>query len=342
VKPERDQNNRDTYRVNWWLFGEPRRKNRPTLAGISRFVVTVKTAKHRTFVFLEKNCLPDSKLIAIASDDAFIMGILSSSIHALWTLQVGAHLEDRPTYVVGSSFNKFPFPALEEGPLKQRIRDLGERLDAHRKARQAAHPELTLTGIYNVLEKLRAGETLSDKEKKIHDDGLVTILKQIHDDLDQAVLEAYGWGDLKGSAAVPAASSSSETESGQDARAPFEDELLARLVALNHERAAEEKRGLIRWLRPEYQNPGHGGLAAPTSQDLPGTEADSSLETENLKLETLSWPQGLSEQVAAIRALLPATGPDPAALAGRFGKRTKARIQQIHEILETLRALGKM
>ncbi|MBN8459079.1 MAG: class I SAM-dependent DNA methyltransferase [Verrucomicrobia bacterium] len=331
VKPERDHNKRKSRKDRWWLFGEPVGKLRKALIGLDRYIATVETSKHKPFVFIPAATIPDHKLYAIASADAWLLGCLSAAPHQLWALRAGGRLGfgNDPTWTNTTTFKPFPFPALEEGPLKQRIRDLGERLDAHRKARQAAHPELTLTGIYNVLEKLRAGEALNDKEKKIHDQGLVTILKQIHDDLDQAVLEAYGWGDL----AV-------ETQDTRQEQA--REELLGRLVALNHERAAEEKRGLVRWLRPEYQNPGHGGLAAPTSQDLPGTEADSSLETENLKLETLSWPQGLSEQVSAIRALLPANGPDPAALAGRFGKRTKARIQQIHEILETLRALGKM
>jgi hypothetical protein len=50
---------------------------------------------------------------------------------------------------------------LGESPLKQRIRDLGERLDSHRKRQQEQHPGLTLTGIYNVLEKLRSGEALN-------------------------------------------------------------------------------------------------------------------------------------------------------------------------------------
>ena len=89
----------------------------------------------------------------------------------------------------------FPFPALEEGELKTQIRELGERLDAHRKARQAL-----LTGMYNVLEELRGGDLrspspLTDKERKIHDDGLVTVLKQIHDDLDAAIFQAYGWDE---------------------------------------------------------------------------------------------------------------------------------------------------
>ncbi len=198
VKPERDQNNRDIYRINWWIFGEPRRDFRPALKDITRYIVTVETSKHRFFTFLDKAILPDNKLIAIASEDAFVLGILSSSSHVLWSLKTGSWLGvgNDSVYVKSKCFDPFPFPALEEGALKQRIRDLGERLDAHRKRQQELHPGLTLTGMYNVLEKLRAGETLNAKEKQIHDQGLVTLLRQIHDELDKAVLEAYGWGDL--------------------------------------------------------------------------------------------------------------------------------------------------
>jgi hypothetical protein len=121
-----------------------------------------------------------------------------------------------------------------------------------------------------VLEKLRSGEPLTAKEKQIHDQGLVTLLRQIHDELDAAVLEAYGWSDLSAKAkpcsgglrpSIANEEALSLVPSGIDThRAPLQDtssaleqELLTRLVALNHERAAEEKRGLIRWLRPDYQ-----------------------------------------------------------------------------------------
>ena len=81
VKPERDQNNRDFYRKNWWIFGEPRKELRPALAGLPRYIATVETSKHRFFTFLDQSILPDNKLIAIASDDAFLFGVLSSSLH---------------------------------------------------------------------------------------------------------------------------------------------------------------------------------------------------------------------------------------------------------------------
>src|SRR5439155_14638203 len=100
--------------------------------------------------------------------------------------------------------------------------------------------------MYNVLEKLRSGAPLTDKEKLIHEQGLVSVLKQVHDDLDQAVFDAYGWpADLT------------------------DEQILERLVALNAERAAEEERGLIRWLRPEFQNPQGAAAVRQADVDLP-------------------------------------------------------------------------
>ncbi len=220
VKPERDQNARDTYRLNWWIFGEPRRDFRPALAGLPRYIATVETSKHRFFTFLDESILPDNMLVAISSDDALHLAVLSSSIHVIFALAAGGRLGmgNDPRYNKSRCFDPFPFPALEEGELKQRLRALGERLDAHRKRQQEQHPGLTLTGIYNVLQKLRTGEALGAKDKTIHDQGLVSVLKQIHDDLDAAVLEAYGWSDLQRSTGVPPVA---PNDHGQDARAPL-------------------------------------------------------------------------------------------------------------------------
>ena len=47
--------------------------------------------------------------------------------------------------------------------------------------------------MYNVLAKIRSGEPLNSKDKLIHEQGIVSVLKQLHDDLDAAVFDAYGW-----------------------------------------------------------------------------------------------------------------------------------------------------
>ncbi|MFN9026678.1 MAG: class I SAM-dependent DNA methyltransferase, partial [Akkermansiaceae bacterium] len=169
TKPERDQNSRKSYREAWWIPGEPRSSFRPALKGLTRYAVTPMTAKHRFFTFFTMDVLPDQGLVALAFDDAYALGILSSRIHTDWALAQGAILGPTPRYNASIVFDTFPFPALEEDSLKQHIRDLGERLDGHRKRQQELHPSLTLTGMYNVLEKIRAGETLNAKEKTIHD-----------------------------------------------------------------------------------------------------------------------------------------------------------------------------
>lgn len=331
VKPVRDQNSRASYRRLWWIHGEPRRELRKSLVGITRFIATVETSKHRVFVFLDQSILPDNKLINFATSDAFYLGAMSSTIHVTWALACGGRLGvgNDPVYVKTRCFETFPFPDLpESNPLQAQIRDLGEQLDAHRKRQQAAHADLTLTGLYNVVEKLRREEALTPKERKLHDDGLAAVVKQLHDELDAAVLAAYGWTDLATS--VPLAD---RLARGDEV---LEQALLTRLVALNHTRAAEEARGHIRWLRPEYQNP--GGVAAPQADQ---GELDVTAPAVGVSAKQ-PWPKTLPDQVTALRALLPTHGPDAPALAATFGKRTPKRIAEITEILTTLHNLGQL
>jgi hypothetical protein len=378
VRPHRLQNSRASYRNNWWILGEPQPALRIQMEGLHRVIVTPVTAKHRFFVFLDTATLPDQALNTICIDDAFFLAVLSSQLHVVWSLAAGGRLGmgNDPRYNNTRCFEPFPFPALEEGALKQRIRDLGERLDAHRKRQQALHPDLTLTGLYNVLEKLRSlvvppsggseglrtvvpplggaleipeppkgGTTmpspaaLTPKEREIHDQGLVSVLKQIHDDLDAAVLEAYGWTDLATAATPPA----DLLAQGGPAAEALEQQLLTRLVSLNHERAAEEQRGHIRYLRPDYQAPDQvSGSKSQVSSESPLPLEDAELETPNLKLETQVWPADLPAQVTTLRKLLSVHGPDAETLSACFGRKSQKRSDQITAILATLRALGHL
>jgi hypothetical protein len=154
---------------------------------------------------------------------------------------------------------------------------------------------------------------------------------------------------------------------GGPAAEALEQQLLTRLVALNHERAAEEKRGLIRYLRPDYQNP-TSAAPQPVQATLQGTDPYSSKSTiQNQQpsgarqtaagspqgeaggprqssiinpSSSLDWPADLPAQVAAVRKLLPTVGQDPESLAACFGRKSAKRAAQIAAILATLRALG--
>lgn len=309
VKPERDQNRDRSTREKWWMHGRNRDELRSALKAPSRFIATVETTSTRIFQFLEANILPDNMLIAVALDEPAFLSILSSRAHVIWALAAGGRLGvgNDPRYNKTLCFDPFPFPDCTPAQT-EKLRVLGERLDAHRKRQQAEHPGLTLTQMYNVLEKLRAGEIIEGRDREIYENGLIGILKEIHDQIDACTVQAYGWPeDLS------------------------DEDILERLVALNRERALEEATGNVRWLRPDYQNP--TGAAVETR------------DTRDMSLEHAAeqgqhpWPKSLPGQVSIVRAVLSDIGEaDTKMLAGKFkgaGEKT------LTPILESLVALGQ-
>ncbi|WP_081136181.1 DNA methyltransferase [Halomonas sp. BC2] len=331
VKPERDNNKRESRKRNWWLFGETNPKLRNQLADLPRYIATVETAKHRLFTFLDADILPDNKLINIALKDAHSFGIISSRVHIKWSLATGSTLEDRPVYPKTQCFETFPFPDLTDEQATQ-IGQLAEQIDAHRKRQQAEHPTLTLTGMYNVMEKLRAGEELNAKEQTINQQGLVSTLLTDHDALDRAVFNAYGWDDLaKALVGLPGATTPLPDKPAAQAEA--EEELLMRLVALNKQRAAEEAQGKVRWLRPDYQAPEE---AAPTQKELQSTTAEASAPAADKTKAT--WPKDLATQVTLLRDMLAQSPHSAESLAAQFKRKP---LKGVNEVLSALAALGQ-
>ncbi|EDQ04336.1 hypothetical protein DSM14862_01975 [Sulfitobacter indolifex] len=309
VKPERDAKREKVLRESWWTFGRARPEMRKALHDLKRYIATTETAKHRIFVMMDKETLPDQKVRVVASGDARHFSVLASRIHEVFSLARGnwQGAGNDPVYIHSICFNPFPFPTLTDDQTST-LRTLGEDLDTHRKRQQAAHPKLTLTQMYNVLEKLRAGDTIEGKDKDIYDQGLIGILRDLHDQIDAAVADAYGWpADLS------------------------DEEILLRLVALNKERAEEEARGHIRWLRPDYQNPTGQQVAKGKTGDMElGMVA---------KIEKAPWPKTMPEQIAAVREALTEMGEaTPEQIARRF---VRARAGTVEPLMESLAALGQ-
>jgi hypothetical protein len=314
VRPERTTNRETRTASKWWLFRRAGSDLRAALSGLDRFIATTRTAKHRVFQFLPGNTIAESTTVVLASADAHVLGVLSSRPHVAFATTVGGHLGvgNDPRYHHESTFNPFPFPDAAKSQHTE-IRALAEALDAHRKHQQAQHSDLTMTDMYNVLEKLRSGDALTAKDKVIHEQGLVSVLKKLHDDLDAAVFDAYGWPhDLS------------------------DEQILERLVALNAERAAEEKRGLVRWLRPEFQNP--SGAKAATQEKLVATDEPAEAAAARPTAAT-PWPKKLPEQIAAIRDIVTkaATEWSVEQVASAFKGANKADVE---EVLDSLAALG--
>ena len=205
VMPTRIKNRMAWRAENWWLHGSPASTMRQKLSPLMRYIATPKVAKHRFFVWLTTDILPSNLVIAFASDDDYMFGILSSYVHELWARNVGSQLresESGGTYTPTTCFQTFPFPRPTE---------------AQREAIGAAAAELNRLreGWLNP-EGISAAELRRRTLTNLYN-ARPTWLDNIHSRLDAAVSAAYGWpADLA------------------------DGEILERLLALNLERAGEE------------------------------------------------------------------------------------------------------
>lgn len=308
VRPTRESNARKSYRDSWWVFGEPRRDLRRALQGLDRYIVTIETAKHRWFRFLDAETLPDNKLIVVASPDPFHLGVLSSSVHAAWYRANAGRIggfEGEAVYVKSACFDPFPFPRAST-LVGARIASLAEELEDLRGRVLATHPTLTMTMLYNARTALTSALPLTPQQRRVHDMGCVGLLDHLHREIDRAVREAYGWNE-----------------------GIAEAEVVLRLLALNRERAGLEARGEVAWLRPDFQ-PGQVGqsLAATTpGATLFGREEIATLPNE---------PAEMAKMVLGV--LRHAGAPvQPATLARGFrairGQRAERRIEQVLAVL---------
>ena len=249
VKPLRLTNRRKSRAENWWRHGEARPAMRKALNGHARFFVTSEKSKHRFFAWLDSRIAPDNRLIVFTRSDDLNFGILSSRIHVCWALAVGSTLEDRPAYATTTCFDPFPFPegltpadtvgpietqedgvilpvvALERRPVALAIAQAAYRLNDQREKWLNPHdwvervPEVVPGYPDRIIPK-------PGREKELKAQTLTNLynkrpswLVNAHQALDAAVAVAYGWEDY--SPEMP------------------DEEILARLLALNLERAGQ-------------------------------------------------------------------------------------------------------
>jgi type II restriction/modification system DNA methylase subunit YeeA len=211
VWAKRLENNREGYRVKWWIHGEPRPDFRAATAKFNRYIITPRVSKHRLFAWLGAETVPDSATFAIARDDDYFFGVLHSRPHEVWARAQGTQLREVESgfrYTPTSTFETFPFPwppgrAPQVEAIAEAARELVRQRDNWLNPHGAGPDELsklTLTNLYNKRPKW---------------------LENAHRKLDEAVFAAYGWP-----ATLP------------------DEELLRRLLALNQARAEESSRGM--------------------------------------------------------------------------------------------------
>ena len=176
VKPLRADNNRRVYAERWWIHAEARPELRKSISVLPRFIATTRVSKHRVFVWVNNNVLPDCALIAFARADDYFFGILHSRPHEIWSLAQGSQLREKESgfrYTPTTCFETFPFPSPTPAQ-EQAIAEAARALDTARQnwLGDRSDKKRTLTTLYN--------------EKP-------TWLVDTHRKLDGAVFEAYGW-----------------------------------------------------------------------------------------------------------------------------------------------------
>lgn len=185
VYPVRQENNRESYKKKWWLFGEPRPAMRKALEGKQRYIATPATAKHRIFSWVESGVLCNQGTLVFARNDDYFFGVLHSSIHEAWALHMGTQLESRPRYTPDSTFDTFPFPwppGTEPSETDDsRIKAIA---DAARELVRLRHNWLNPPGIPPAELKKRTPTNLYNSRP--------AWLQIAHQYLDRAVYAAYG------------------------------------------------------------------------------------------------------------------------------------------------------
>lgn len=239
VKPLRDLNRDQGRRQNWWRLGRSGRDLAEASVGLSRAIFTPRVAKHRLFVWASATVVPDSRVVIVCRDDDTTFGILHSKFHELWSLALGGWhgAGNDPQYTPSLGFETFPFPEgltpdtpaadYADDPRAQKIAAAAARLNELRENwlnpadLVVREPEVVPSYPDRVLPK---DEDAAKELKKRTLTNLYNArpqwLANAHAALDQAVAQAYGWGDDWRSGLLT------------------DDEILARLFQLNQERAS--------------------------------------------------------------------------------------------------------
>jgi hypothetical protein len=222
----------------WWIFERPRRELYIALGGKSRVLVNSLVSKHLCFVFVHSRCIFSHNVGVYLMESWSSFATLQSRVHGLWAGFFGSSLEDRPNYRPEDCFVTFPFPNVERSPAA--IEDAGQSYHTFRAS---------------LMIDLNAG--LTTTYNRFHDpderDPGILRLRVLHDTMDRAVLDSYGWTDLAPTCQFLLEyedEEDEETDRASKRKRPwryrwpdeFRDEVLARLLDLNQERAKQERR----------------------------------------------------------------------------------------------------
>lgn len=248
VKPYRLQVKRDAHRLRWWQYGDRRSELYEKISSMDRALVCSQVSAHFCFAWQPTNRVFAHTLNIFAHTEDSFFAVMQSRVHEIWARFFASSLEDRLRYTASDCFETFPFP--DGWRTSTTLEDIGKRYYEHRAALMVRdeNDQFGLTEMYNRFH-----------DPQNEDEGIAQ-LRTLHEEMDRAVLDAYGWKELAPNYAFIDEQGEDEDDEGiVGARSKkrsvryrwpdeFRDEVLARLIALNAERAAEAE---VRRLKEE-------------------------------------------------------------------------------------------
>lgn len=175
VWPERAQNRRKPTREYWWLHAEKRPAMRRALSQLRLYFAVPEVSKWFIFLPCKSSWLAGNLTKVVASDDFYILGLLTSSVHRVWVRSKRTTLKADTRYVPSDIFETFPFPQSVAPELVQQIRQAMTALNDYRNQVMVAK-NWGITDLYNAYFHEPASQ-----------------LAKLHLALDALVLKAYGW-----------------------------------------------------------------------------------------------------------------------------------------------------
>ena len=255
VKPERMKVNRQVRRDRWWQFGDRQPALYSTIASLDRVLVTPQTSNVQCLTFLPSRMIFGHTLIVFPLNSYAALCVLQSRVHQMWSAFLGPTMKDDLRYTPSDCFETFPFP--EGWGTHPDLESVGKDYHEHRAALMMTKGE-GLTKTYNRFHDIYDG------------DPRIAELREMHTTIDRAVLDAYGWADIPTECDFLLDYEIDEASWGRKKKPyryrwpdPVRDEVLARLLALNADRATAEARadtiiGMKRTIRREYGTPRRG------------------------------------------------------------------------------------
>lgn len=215
LKPEREKKDRNKYPKmvdEWWLYWRSRQSMRRVLNNKKIMMVQVIVSKTHAPVILPKNYICSNSFVVYALE-LFQYSFITCTIHEIWAWKYSSTMKTDRSYSIKDAFETFPFPIEMSNELENKIESISENYHEYRK-QLLLNLHLGLTKTYNLFHSNGIQSNQLDlKDKQVvalqkHLDktpntisfeeavqGIIK-LRELHKQMDEAVLEAYGWQDI--------------------------------------------------------------------------------------------------------------------------------------------------